>query len=67
MPRQQETSGVLLAFQLVAHQVPDILIQGLVLGLIAEADLIHCDVVGIHHTVASGCAYLGEQVTPCSF
>ena len=67
MPRQQGTSEVLLAFYFITHEVPDILVQGLVLGLHAEADLIHCDVVGIHQAVASGCAYLGEQVTPCSF
>ena len=61
------TSEVLLAFDFITHEVPDILVQGLVLGLHAEADLIHCDVVWIHQAVASGCAYLGEQVTPCSF
>ena len=58
---------LLLAFDFIAHEVPDILVQGLVLGLHAEANLIHCDVVWIHQAVASGCAYLGEQVTPCSF
>ena len=58
---------LLLAFDFITNEVPDILVQGLVLGLHAEADLIHCDVIGIHQAVASGCAYLGEQVTPCSF
>ena len=51
---------LLLAFDFITHEVPDILVQGLVLGLHAEADLIHCDVIGIHQAVASGCAYLGE-------
>ena len=51
---------LLLAFDFITHEVPDILVQGLVLGLHAEADLIHCDVVGIHQAVASGCADLGE-------
>ena len=51
---------LLLAFDFITHEVPNILVQGLVLGLHAEADLIHCDVVGIHQAVASGCAYLGE-------
>ena len=51
---------LLLAFDFITHEVPYILVQGLVLGLHAEADLIHCDVIWIHHTVASGCAYLGE-------
>ena len=54
---------LLLAFDFITHEVPYILVQGLVLGLHAEADLIHCDVVWIHQAVASGCAYLGEQVT----
>ena len=58
---------LLLAFDFITHEVPNILVQGLVLGLHAEADLIHCDVIGIHQAVASGCAYLGEQVTPSSF
>ena len=51
---------LLLAFDFIAHQVPDILVECFVLGLSDEANLIHCNVVWIHHTVASGCAYLGE-------
>ena len=51
---------LLLAFDFITHEVPDILVQSLVLGLSDEANLIHCNVVWIHHTVASGCAYLGE-------
>ena len=58
---------LLLAFDFIAHQVPNILVQSLVFGLPDKANLIHCYVVWIHHAVASGCAYLGEQVTPCSF
>ena len=58
---------LLLAFDFIAHQVPNILVQSLVLGLPDKANLIHCYVVWIHHAVASGCADLGEQVTPCSF
>ena len=58
---------LLLALDFLADEVPDEAVEGLVLGLHAEADWIHCDVVWIHQAVASGCAYLGEQVTPCSF
>ena len=58
---------LLLAFDFIAHQVPDILIECLVLGLPNEANLVWWQMIWIHHTVASGCAYLGEQVTPCSF
>ena len=60
VPRQQGTSEVLLAFDFITHEVPDILVECFVLGLSDEANLIHCNVVWIHHTVASGCAYLGE-------
>ena len=58
---------LLLAFDFITHEVPDILVQGLVLGLHAEADLIHCDVVWIYHAVASGSTYLSKCVTPSSF
>ena len=65
--RKTKHYTLLLAFDFIAHQVPDILIECLVLGLPNEANLVWWQMIWIHHTVASGCAYLGEQVTPCSF
>ena len=58
---------LLLAFDFITHEVPDILIECLVFGLADEADLVSWKKVWIYHAVASGCAYLGEQVTPSSF
>ena len=51
---------LLLAFDFITHEVPDILIECLVFGLPNEADLVWWQMIWIHHTVASGCAYLGE-------
>ena len=56
----REHQCLLLAFDFIAHEVPDILIECLVLGLPNEADLVWWQIIRIHHTVASGCAYLGE-------
>ena len=67
VPRQQGTSEVLLAFQLVAHQVPDKLIPSLVLCLIDERYLVLRNVVRVHHTFASSSTYLSKCVTPCAF
>ena len=64
VPRQQGTSEVLLAFQLVAHQVPNKLIPSLVLCLIDERYLVLRNVVRVHHTFASSCADLCEGVAP---
>ena len=58
---------LLLAFDFIAHQVPNILVQSLVLGLPDKANLIHCYVVWIHHAVASGCADLCEGVATSTF
>ena len=63
----REHHTLLLAFDFITHEVPDILIECFVFGLPDEADLVWWQIIRIHHTVASGCAYLGEQVTPCSF
>ena len=51
---------LLLAFDFITHEVPDILIECLVLGLPDKAYLVWWQIIRIHHTVASGCAYLGE-------
>ena len=40
VPRQQGTSEVLLAFDFITHEVPDILVQGLVLGLSDKTNLV---------------------------
>ena len=67
VPRQQAISEVLLAFQLVAHQVPDKLIPSLVLCLIDERYLVLRNVVRVHHTFASSSADLCEGVAPSTF
>ena len=67
VPRQQGTAEVLLAFQLLAHQVPDKLIPSLVLCLIDERYLVLRDVVRVHHTFASSSSDLREGVTPSTF
>ena len=51
---------LLLAFDFITHEVPDILIECLVFGLADEADLVCWKKVWIYHAVASGCAYLGK-------
>ena len=58
---------LLLAFDFITHEVPDILIECFVLGLSDKTYLIHCDVVWIYHAVASGSTYLSKCVTPCAF
>ena len=55
---------LLLAFDFIAHQVPDILIECLVLGLPNEADLVSWKKVWIHHTVASSGADILEGLIP---
>ena len=55
----------LLAFDLVTHQVPHILVQSFVLSLATEAHLIHCNVVWIHHTLASSIGDLSKRLVPC--
>ena len=51
---------LLAVFDFLANHVPNVLIEGLVLGLADEADLVSWKKVWIHHTVASSGAYLGE-------
>ena len=57
----------LLTSYLRTHQVPHILVEGLVLSLLAKAQLILRDVTWIYHAVASGGADLSEGITPSAF
>ena len=58
---------LLATFHLLPHHVPNILIESLVLGLVAEGDLVWCDVAWIHHTVASPSANISKGLSPCQF
>ena len=61
----REDDGLLLAvFDFLAHEVPDILIPSFVPCLVAESDLVNCDVVRIHHTLASCGADVSKSLSP---
>lgn len=51
---------LLLAFDFITHEVPDILIISLVLGLVAEGNLVLSDVVRVCHAVKSSLTDLLE-------
>ena len=67
VPRRREHQWLLLAFDFIAHKVPDKLIPSLVLCLIDERYLVLRNVVRVHHTFASSSTDLREGVTPSTF
>ena len=61
----REDDGLLLAvFDFLANHIPNVLIEGLVLGLADEADLVSWKKVWIHHAVASSGADILEGLIP---
>ena len=69
MPKQLSIASVscLLGLNLRTHQVPNVLIQGFVLGLIAEVHLILCHCSWVSHTHHSSLTDLCKFHAPVKF